>query len=271
VKLKGAPFFSLGAVLFQGFRAARKMCQSNGGLAVDDQSSHVNMSKTGSDNRSEPLRRVDHARVSAHVDERSSMRLEVTTPITGAIQLFCRARQSCSIKRLPYLVGVVFWLLGSVGAANAAHVDIVAVGESNTEGYGVGTTAAYPAVLERLLRAKGYDVTIANAGVSGNSSSMILGRIDSAVPVGTQIVILQMGYYNDSIYGVSLAENQANINSVIAHVRARGAKVIFVDSSVFATIPRNYYQRDGLHLTEEGQAMMAAKLLPQVVKALGGR
>jgi acyl-CoA thioesterase I len=199
--------------------------------------------------------------------ERSSMR--VTKLSTEAIQLFGRARQFCGKTRSPHLVGVVLWLLGSATAANAAHVDVVAVGESNTAGYGVGSTAAYPAILEKLLRAKGYDVTIANAGVSGNSSAMILNRVDSAVPIGTKIVILQMGYYNDSVYGVSQAENQANIRSVIAHVRARGAKVIFVDSSMFAAIPRNYYQSDGLHLTEEGQAMMAAKLFPQMVKAIG--
>jgi len=188
---------------------------------------------------------------------------------TEAIALFGRARQVRGIKRWPHLAGMTLWLLGSVTAASAVDINVVAVGESNTEGYGVGTIAAFPAILEKLLRAKGYHVTIANAGVSGNSSSMILNRIDSAVPIGTKIVILQMGYYNDWIYGLSQAENQANIRSAIAHVRARGAKVIFVDSSMFAAIPRSYYQSDGLHLTEEGQAMIAAKLLPQMVKAIG--
>jgi len=183
----------------------------------------------------------------------------------GLVHRFCRENAST------YLLAAALWLFANAAGANAAHIDIVAIGESNTAGYGVSMGSAYPAVLEALLRAKGYDVTIVNAGVSGDSSAMVLNRIDSAVPIGTKIVILQIGYYNDAVYGVSQADNQAHINAAIARVRARGAKVVFVDSYAFAAIPTSDYQADGLHMSEAGHALFAARLLPQVIAALGGR
>lgn len=167
------------------------------------------------------------------------------------------------------LAATAFWLSAGGSGAYAAQIEIVAVGESNTAGYGVGTEAAYPAVLQALLRKKGYDVSVVNAGISGDSSAMILRRLDSAVPAAASLVILQIGYYNDAIYGVSRAENAANIKAAVARLRARGEKVVFVDSSAFAAIPKSDYQYDGLHLAEQGHALFAAHLLPQVVKALG--
>jgi acyl-CoA thioesterase I len=168
------------------------------------------------------------------------------------------------------VLGAALWLFASAIAANAAHIDIVALGASNTAGYGVGTAAAYPAQLEALLRAKGYDVTVTNAGVSGDTSAMILARVDSAVPIGTKVVVLQIGIYNDTRTGVSSAENAANIKAAIARVRARGAKVVFVGVASYTAIPKSAYQYDGIHLTEAGHALYAARLLPQVIKEIGG-
>ena len=65
-----------------------------------------------------------------------------------------------------YVLGAALWLSAGAVAANAAHIDIVALGASNTAGKGVGSNNAFPALLEAMLRAKGYDVTVANAGIS---------------------------------------------------------------------------------------------------------
>jgi len=59
---------------------------------------------------------------------------------------------------------------------------IVALGASNTAGYGAGWGRAWPAQLESMLRAKGYDVTVSVQGVVGDTSERNLARIDSAVP-----------------------------------------------------------------------------------------
>jgi acyl-CoA thioesterase I len=143
---------------------------------------------------------------------------------------------------------------------------IVAFGASNTAGYGVGSGAAWPARLEALLHAKGYNVSVSNAGVSGNTTGAMLNRIDSAVPHGTKLLLLQIGD-NDSRRGVDPSQHTANIASIVRHSRALGAKVIMVHTT---DVPgSSYRQPDHRHLTAEGHALLAQRLLPQVVAALG--
>ena len=81
----------------------------------------------------------------------------------------CRAGLAAAISFLMFV--------GSGFPVTAAPVHIVALGASNTAGKGVGTRAAWPAQLEAMLKAKGYDVRVDNAGVSGDDTSRMLGRI----------------------------------------------------------------------------------------------
>ena len=71
------------------------------------------------------------------------------------------------------LLAAMMLMAASAFAANAPHVNIVALGSSTTAGRGVGESAAYPTQLEALLRAKGFDVSVANAGISGDTSAGI--------------------------------------------------------------------------------------------------
>ena len=84
---------------------------------------------------------------------------------------------------------------GGVHGVAAAPLKIAAIGASNTAGWGVGSQKAFPAQLEALLKARGYDAHVVNAGVSGSTTSGMLGRIDSAVPAGT----LQPGVNDDLV------------------------------------------------------------------------
>jgi acyl-CoA thioesterase-1 len=72
-------------------------------------------------------------------------------------------------------------------------VRIVAIGASNTHGWYVGNQGAYPAQLQTLLRAKGIEAQVINAGVPFDTTAMMLRRIDKDVPNGTDIAILQPG------------------------------------------------------------------------------
>jgi acyl-CoA thioesterase-1 len=161
-------------------------------------------------------------------------------------------------------------MAASAFAAGAAQVNIVVLGSSTTAGRGVGESAAYPAQLEALLRAKGFDVSIANAGISGDTSAGMLNRLDSAVPAGTQIVLLQLSRgvggrgSNDARRGISLAQHQANLGAILAWLHARGIKVIEVHKGGAPL------QADGIHPTAEGQALIAQRLLPQVAAAIRG-
>src|SRR5271165_6555437 len=83
--------------------------------------------------------------------------------------------------------------LGLASPVAASTLNIVAVGASNTTGFGVGAGNAYPALLQALLRKKGINANVTNAGVNGDVTAGMLSRIDAAVPKGTDIVILQPG------------------------------------------------------------------------------
>jgi acyl-CoA thioesterase I len=152
------------------------------------------------------------------------------------------------------------------GFATAAPAQIVALGASNVAGKGVGASEAFPAQLERMLAAKGYNVHIANAGISGDTNAGMLGRLDQAVPDGTKIVLLGAigGAYNARRLGQG--DQKAEYAAIVARLRNRGIRIIQVTGS---GIGSNYLQPDGTHLTAEGHAALAARLLPSVVRALG--
>ena len=130
----------------------------------------------------------------------------------------------------------------------------------------MGEQAAYPARLEALLRAKGYDVTVVNSGIPFETTIGMRGRIDSSVPDGTRIVILQPGG-NDLRFFVSRETRTANINAMVARLRARGIRPIVYDP----VFPPEDYQWDHIHINAEGHAKIARALLPQVIAALGGK
>ena len=79
------------------------------------------------------------------------------------------------------------------GAAAAEPAYIVALGDSITHGNGVSVDEAFPAQLEKMLRADGFNVQVINAGVDGDTTDRMLMRINSVIPSGTKVVIVQGG------------------------------------------------------------------------------
>jgi acyl-CoA thioesterase I len=151
-------------------------------------------------------------------------------------------------------------LLAFAGPADAATLKIVAIGASNTSGFGVGADNAYPAVLQTLLRKKGIDAVVTNAGVNGDVTAGMLTRLDSAVPKGTDIVILQPGA-NDLRFFGSKEARAVNIAAMAARVRARGIRVIVYDPP---TIPPDFYQWDHIHFNAAAHAKIASTLAAQI-------
>jgi acyl-CoA thioesterase-1 len=157
---------------------------------------------------------------------------------------------------------VLILMVAGVGAASAP-INIVAIGASNTLGWGVNPQHAYPARLQAMLRDRGYNVKVTNAGVIFDTTTGMLRRVDSAVPDGTRIVILQPGGNDLRFFGTS-EQRIANIDAMVKRLRARKIKVIVFDS----VIPPQYYQWDGIHISAECHAMFASQLLPQVMAAI---
>ena len=153
----------------------------------------------------------------------------------------------------------VLLLTAVQAAAQPTPVNIVAIGASNTWGWGLTGRSAYPEQLEDMLRAAGYDARVVNAGVVLDTTAGMLQRVDAAVPDGTHVVILQPGG-NDQRFFRSNEQRAANIDAMVQRISARKILVIVYDP----VFPPDYYQWDRIHLTAEAHAKIAAELLPQV-------
>ena len=154
--------------------------------------------------------------------------------------------------------------------ASAAQAQVVALGASNTAGKGVAPQQAYPAQLEAMLRAKGYNGRVVNAGLNGDTTAGMLARLDTAVPNGTRLVILQPGG-NDmrGRRGGGPEARADNINQIVSRLRSHGVQVVMVENQMLDSVPAQYHQSDGQHLTPEGYRLLASWLVPQVAPALG--
>jgi acyl-CoA thioesterase-1 len=107
----------------------------------------------------------------------------------------------------------------------------VAFGDSLTAGFGVETGFSYPDFLQKEI--DGYRVV--NAGISGDTTSGGLARIDSVLRLAPKIVILELGG-NDGLRGLPLASTRANLEQIIAALRKSGARVVLAG----ITLPPNY-------------------------------
>ena len=152
-------------------------------------------------------------------------------------------------------------------AQSGPPVRIVALGASNTEGFGVSTWEAYPARLQALLGARGIEAEVINAGMSGDTTAGMLARLDAFLLDGTHLLILQPGS-NDARYGLA-AETSDNVARIKNRLDQRGIKLIVVENAFLGTLPDTEMQPDGIHYTPAGYAILAERLLPRVLAALG--
>lgn len=196
-------------------------------------------------------------------------------------------------------------VLASTPRAGAAAADrpvrIVALGDSLTAGLGLAANQAFPVRLEQALRAKGIAVEISNAGVSGDTATGGLARLDWSVPEGTDAVILELGA-NDMLRGFdpdvtrrALAEivrrlTERRIVVLLAGMRAApnlgpdyGRDFEAIYSELAARNRLLFYpffldgvaadarlnQRDGLHPTADGVDVIVARILPKVEELVG--
>ena len=118
-----------------------------------------------------------------------------------------------------------FAFLALAGAATAEPARVVAFGDSLMAGFNLPPGADFPTRLEAKLRAEGHDVTIANAAVSGDTTSGGLARLDWSVPDDTDLVILELGG-NDALRGIDPALTRDNLEAMITRLIERGIDIV---------------------------------------------
>lgn len=188
-------------------------------------------------------------------------------------------------------------LAATVGGSTlsfAQTIKIVALGDSLTAGFGLTGQEALPAQLEAALKRRGHDVEIANAGVSGDTASGGLARVDWSVPDGTDAVILALGA-NDMLRGVDPAVTKKALGDAIRRLRARNIDVMIAGMRAAPNLGADYAKKfdamyeelareygvllypflldgvaaqrelimaDGLHPTAKGVSVMVERILP---------
>ncbi len=177
---------------------------------------------------------------------------------------------------------------------------IVAMGNSLTAGLGLPEEEAYPAQLEALLRAKGHQFRVVNAGISGETSSGALSRTQWTLTLKPDIVILETGA-NDGLRGIPPDITQQNISAIVQQLQQQGVVVLLAGMRMVENLGEAYTtafamiyqtlsttpdiifmpfflegvaanpslnQADGIHPTTAGYQHIVAALYPYVITAI---
>jgi acyl-CoA thioesterase-1 len=121
----------------------------------------------------------------------------------------------------------------------ASEGTIVAVGDSLTAGYGLAEADAYPAQLERKLHQAGYRWRVINAGISGETSSGTLSRVDWILKLKPDLVILETGA-NDGLRGVNPRLTRGNIDKTVSRLQQKGVVVVLAGMRMFNNLGPSY-------------------------------
>jgi acyl-CoA thioesterase I len=145
---------------------------------------------------------------------------------------------------------------------------IVAFGDSLTSGAGVSSDQSYPALLAARLRAEGYGYRVVNAGVSGDTTAGGLRRVDWALKLKPEIVIVELGA-NDGLRGQDLSSMRANLDQVVARFQSAGARVLLAGMR----LPPNYgnaYTTEFAAVYQTVAKKRGAPLIPFFLGDVGG-
>ncbi len=219
------------------------------------------------------------------------------------LTFFGRA-QSRRRKRYGLARGAVNALILALLATPVAGepVAILALGDSLTAGYGLGLSEAFPARLAEALGNAGIAARVIDAGVSGDTTAGGLARLDWALAGKPDLVILELGG-NDALRGVEPAATRANLDAILARLAAAGVRTLLAGmlaprnlgpeyvaefDAIYPELAARYdvplypfflagvagdpalVQPDGIHPNAAGVLVVVERILPYVLRAIGG-
>lgn len=188
-------------------------------------------------------------------------------------------------------------------AQAAAAGTIVAMGDSLTTGYGLNEAEAYPAQLEKKLQAAGYNWKVVNAGISGETSSGALSRVEWVLRLTPDIVILETGA-NDGLRGIDPQVTKRNIDETVRILKENRVTVVLAGMRMVTSMGLDYTrqfaaiypavakehdlilvpfflqgvagkpalnQDDGIHPVGAGYRIITDMIYPSVLKAIKSR
>lgn len=207
---------------------------------------------------------------------------------------------AAQIKLWPALAAVIWVLMLVAGPANADGVKIVALGDSLSAGYELPAGQSFPERLEAALKARGVDATVVNAGVSGDTSSGALSRLDWSVPEDADAVIVELGA-NDALRGVDPGRTYEALSDILSRLAERNTPVLLAGMLAPPNMGSDYAGRfdaiyprlaeeydvvfypffldgvaaepelnlpDGMHPNEDGIAVIVERIMPYVERLI---
>jgi len=121
----------------------------------------------------------------------------------------------------------------------ASGITILAFGDSLTEGFGVEPQDSYPAQLERKLQSDGYRIQVINGGISGETTSAALNRVDWMLNTDPDLVIVETGA-NDALRGIDLDVTRQNLDEIVSRFSDSGAVVIVAGLQIIQNLGEEY-------------------------------
>lgn len=220
-----------------------------------------------------------------------SIRGKDSSNIMGSVTNTALSRRGAALALL-----AAFCALAAPTVTAAEPLRIVALGDSLTAGYGLAQSEAFPVKLQAALKAKGHDVEVINAGVSGDTASGGLARLDWSVPEKVDAVILELGA-NDALRGIDPAVTRKALDAAIGKLKSRKIEILLAGmqaprnfgddyaarfNPIYPDLAKKYdlllypffldgvatvtklNLRDGVHPTAAGIDLIVARILPKV-------
>ncbi len=170
--------------------------------------------------------------------------------------------------RLARLLAIALIWGGATAVAKAQTIEIVGLGDSLMAGYELPEGDGFPAVLQAVLKSKGFDVHVANAGVSGDTTSGGLERLDWSAPDGTKLVILELGG-NDALRGISPQISRDNLDKMLTRLKERNVQVVLAGMLAPPSMGKDYEAAFNPVYTELA-AKHAVPLIPFFLEGVAG-
>jgi acyl-CoA thioesterase-1 len=240
-----------------------------------------------------------------------SKELACEQPASPGVSLFAGARSYGWRRGLRQIAtaafctfSLTFWTMTHPAAAQTpiqtAPIQIVALGDSLTAGYGLPDKDGFVPRLQAALAAKGAAAVVANAGVSGDTSSDGLARLDWSVPEGTQAVILELGA-NDMLRGIKPEVTRGALDKILQRLTARHIAVMLCGMRAAPNLGADYgqaferiypelaakygtllypffldgaagdlklTQQDGMHPNATGVGVIVERILPKILQLI---
>jgi acyl-CoA thioesterase-1 len=206
------------------------------------------------------------------------------------------------------LLAVSLAIIGSQYASAKTtnkQLEIAFLGDSITAGYGLNPGEAFPELITKMLAEKGTTITLINAGVSGDTTSGGLARLNWSIPDTVDGVVVELGA-NDAFRGIPVEQIKQNLESIITGLKDRGIDVLLAGmlsppnmgvqyetafNAIYPDLAEKYdllfydfildgvaaepalNQIDGIHPNLEGSKVIAENFMPiveQFIARLGG-